>query len=1154
MTTRHIVFVINLLQDINILRPLAYMAARDLRVKPFFLVTSAFRKRDKTGVWQQELDEIVLNTQSEVANFDDEFDALNALNNKTGMLIAASESHLNAHKPVHDLFRIAPSRFQKVTLQHGFECVGFLQSRDQDLAHGSNITFAADIICGWCSEDRLSSIAPSQRHKLYVAGPTAVLQTPAKGKSLDRSGTGIICENMHSPRLNVAGDFKTDFLDIFSDFCNALQEEGRKVVLRPHPGGQYTLKNKVSLEKNVEINNAPIYKVDLSQYAYGISAPSSILIDMVMAGIPTAVWQDGGNVMDLGNYEGLTRISSLQDWLDFSHQAVSNPEQFIEAQQKFIARQELVTSAEVVYHRYATLLAAESAKANPIHDRTAIKERILFIANAYIPTLQLSFIKPLAALVESGVLATDLISVEQIKNMSGKNTKEKNVRSWMKRRFEEFDPTLVVFCRYNGKHAVWLRVLAEMHRCPVIYHIDDDLLHIPEDIGEEKHRFHNMPHKLATVHYLLDNATLVYSSTSRLEQKLKSLAISSPTVAGEIYCAGEVITKATLRPVRKIGYMASADHVHNLTHIIGALVRYMRKHTNVDFEFFGSITPPAEFMEFGDRIKMAQKIDNYQEFLQRFSEYEWDIGICPLAPIHFNLMKANTKWVEYTSIGAAVVASKGTVYDECCADGCGMLAQSEDEWFEALDKLTEDPQLRYTQVELAQKKLSNSYSIEYLRNQVLDVFSQAHNIYIKSRIFGNHQPDTLQRISAKEDHGIKPQSIHDHPEHFYRRYAGYLDTDSQSTRNSNHLEAQPERILYIANALIPTLQLSFIKPLAPLVETGRIITDLITEEQIILKFGKKPEMEKIEEWIEHRFAEFKPSLVIFCRYSGTAYSFMLNLAMKHRAPVIYHIDDDLLNIPEDIGIKKSKYHNQPERLQSVRYLLNNANLVYCSTSRMKARLQELSINAPVVHGEIYCSGHVIKSAENRPVRKIGYMGIGHENNLASILPALVRILETHQSIEFEFFGTIPVPEEFKKFGERIILSPKIDNYQEFLIKFSEFNWDIGICPLTSINFNLLKANTKWVEYTSVGAAVVASADTVYNECCKNGCGTLCATEEEWYTALERLVTDPDARFNQVRLAQMKLVQEYSTERLREQVLDIFLQAHSSFINSPPRSH
>jgi glycosyltransferase involved in cell wall biosynthesis len=180
--------------------------------------------------------------------------------------------------------------------------------------------------------------------------------------------------------------------------------------------------------------------------------------------------------------------------------------------------------------------------------------------------------------------------------------------------------------------------------------------------------------------------------------------------------------------------MASADHAHNLEHIMGALVRFLRTHTDIEFEFFGSIPMPPEFQEFGSRIRQAPKIDNYEEFLQRFAEYEWDIGICPLTPIHFNMMKANTKWVEYTSVGAAVVASKGTVYDECCADGCGILADTEDEWFDALDSLARDPQARFEQVRRAQEKLARSYSTDHLREQVLDIFSQAHNLQIRSRL------------------------------------------------------------------------------------------------------------------------------------------------------------------------------------------------------------------------------------------------------------------------------------------------------------------------------------------------------------------------------------------------------------------------------------
>jgi glycosyltransferase involved in cell wall biosynthesis len=81
--------------------------------------------------------------------------------------------------------------------------------------------------------------------------------------------------------------------------------------------------------------------------------------------------------------------------------------------------------------------------------------------------------------------------------------------------------------------------------------------------------------------------------------------------------------------------------------------------------------------------------------------------------------------VEYTSVGTAVIASRGTVYDECCADDCGILASTTDEWLTAMEYLVQNPQARFEQVTSAQKKLVEEYSIQSLRTQVLDMFNLA---------------------------------------------------------------------------------------------------------------------------------------------------------------------------------------------------------------------------------------------------------------------------------------------------------------------------------------------------------------------------------------------------------------------------------------------
>ena len=1095
-----IILIINLLQDVNIQRSLALLSARDLGKNTIFLVMPLFKKRDALGIWKKELEEISKQSGADIYYCRDEIDIFQQLAGHKGILIAASESNLNAHKPVHDVFRIAPASFLKVTLQHGFECVGFLQSRDQNLAHGHSITFGADVICGWSEEDKLTSVVSSQQSKLYVTGPSTRIfpqQLVENKKNSSGASLGLVCENMHSPRLNIAGDFKTDFLSLFNSFCSALESKKKKIVLRPHPGGQYTLKNKVQLPKNVVIENVPIYKVDLSKYAYGISAPSSILIDMILAKIPVAVWQDEDSIMDLGNYKGLERIGDLDEWVAFGEKALANPQYFLKKQEFFLRSQKILINSRNIYKNYLNLIKGSINHLSLKKKRTIVNvERIQFVTNGFTPTFQLSFVKPLKSLVATGEVKTDLITEIEMNRKFKLDVDSIHARNWLHQRFRSFQPTVVIFCRYAGYHTEWMLDFFSKKNIPTIYHLDDDLLNIPPDIGLKKHQFHNQPQRLSSIRYFLNSADLVYCSTERLKKHLMK-SNKGTFFSGNIYCSGEIIVNAYHVPVKKIGYMG-IGHEDDLLSVVPALVKFMKKYKHIELEFFGTIPKLDEFSEFSNRVKRMPKIENYADFLQEFAKYKWDIGICPLTSTPFNMLKANTKWVEYTSIGAAVIASKATVYDDCCANGCGLLVHTEDEWFNALETLTKHPKQRYEQVIRAQKKLTTKYSLDSLKMQVLNVI----------------------------DHAKKS---HKRPLNQYKK----INTVVKNIR-----------VLYVANGLVPTLQLSFLKPLAPLVRSSQVVESFITEDQLKKKTWKKQGFDSVYSWMQQQIISFDPTIVVFCRYSGPYSAWIMNCVEKNKkTPFIYHIDDDLLNIPKDIGYAKYKFHNEPERIESISYLLNNVSLIYCSTKKLKEHLSSLNVIPPIIAGKIYCSGLVISPAKERPVVKVGYMASAdHLHNLMIILNALIAFLRRNTNVELEFFGSIPIPKEFNEFGNRIKTAPKVDDYEEFLQKFSERQWDIGICPLTPIHFNLMKANTKWVEYTAVGTAVVASKGTVYDDCCANGCGILAKTEDEWLTALETLTHDPKKRFQQVENAQKKLVESYSVERLREQVLDVFQQA------------
>ncbi len=327
-SARSAVFLIDLVQDINVLRPLVHMATRDFGFDTLLLVSAKFSARDLDGIWRNELDQMAAATGARIEHFESDWQASARLESEE-LLFSASESSLPNHATTHGVFRHASGRYIRVTVQHGFECVGFRQSNDHDSAHGTVATFAADILCAWSPIERLTSLSPSQRAKVAVTGPTSVLQLPAGPFERPTDAPGLVCENLHSVRLNGASHVKGEFVAAFNAFAELMAKRSRNIALRPHPGGQYALKHKLALPKNVRVRNDPGYRLDLRQFCYGISPPSSVLFDMLLAEIPTAVWRDSRRSVDASAYDGLPMVSGPDEWADFVTAAERDAEPFL---------------------------------------------------------------------------------------------------------------------------------------------------------------------------------------------------------------------------------------------------------------------------------------------------------------------------------------------------------------------------------------------------------------------------------------------------------------------------------------------------------------------------------------------------------------------------------------------------------------------------------------------------------------------------------------------------------------------------------------------------------------------------------------------------------------------------------------------------------
>lgn len=689
-------------------------------------------------------------------------------------------------------------------------------------------------------------------------------------------------------------------------------------------------------------------------------------------------------------------------------------------------------------------------------------------------------------------------------------------------------PATVVLTRYGRPDGVRILRYCQSRGIPVVYHIDDDLLDLPASLGQEVLQRHMAPEIVEARRAMLAGCDVIYASTARLAHVLQERFPGQKIFHG-IY-APYVESRAQPPGADRaltIGYMGSRGHREDLALAVPAIERLLQERPELRFETFGTIEMPPELAAFGDRVRHHPGHTEYGDFLRHLARLDWHVGLAPLVDEPFNRCKAPTKFVEYTGAAIPTVASP-TVYADAIPAGAGTIVRSD--WYTTLREVLDDPKGRADSLAAARAHCGSAYALDALARQVLHVTTRMTPSYVARKLL------TLARRAGG---WVRRQ-----PGRALARAYGPVQRGGKPGHRAL-------RILYVANSFLPTLQLCFVRPLQPLAEAGEIAWEVLADNQLhragtLLSGGRG-------RWTRRRIEAFRPDVVVFCRYSGPQARQLVEWARAHGVATLLHLDDDLLNVPPEIGAAKHAFHNRPERLAAVRYLLERVDLVYCSTRVLLERMQGHGLDARRgLAARIHCPGEVLRAPPQEGPLTIGYMGIDHAHDFEVALPALVRVLERNPQVRFALFGSIPKPAVLEAFGDRVTVVPLVKSYDEFLHRFASLGWAIGICPLADTSFNRTKANNKWVEYTAVGAAVVATRGMLYDECCADGCGMLAAGEADWEQALQQLIDDPSARLAMVAAAQRRLREEYSAERLRGQLLEVFrlAQARAQSLQAP----
>lgn len=349
-------------------------------------------------------------------------------------------------------------------------------------------------------------------------------------------------------------------------------------------------------------------------------------------------------------------------------------------------------------------------------------------------------------------------------------------------------------------------------------------------------------------------------------------------------------------------------------------------------------------------------------------------------------------------------------------------------------------------------------------------------------------------------------------------------------------------ILAIADAAGATLQINLLRPLAKAVTAGGLRLQVFTEEDERLALGSGFTERSL---VEALWRQSLPQLVFVSRYGGGLAEEILAQTQRSGTPLVYHLDDNLFEVPPEAGTAKARKYGDPQRQSSMRALLRQASVAYISTGRLAEQLREGDLlSGPTMVGEIASASDPLQAPRAGRTRTghFGYMASSsHAPDLALALPGIVNALRAREDLRFTVFGSLRPPPELETFGRRVNHVGAVPDYDRFLATLAEMDWDWGLSPLRPGRFNEAKTDTKWVEYAAAGIPCLVSRHPVYESCLEDGAAVAVA-DEEWGEILPRVLADEALAARTAAAARDRLVRRHGLDRMAEQLAVLFRRA------------
>jgi len=166
----------------------------------------------------------------------------------------------------------------------------------------------------------------------------------------------------------------------------------------------------------------------------------------------------------------------------------------------------------------------------------------------------------------------------------------------------------------------------------------------------------------------------------------------------------------------RIGYFSGTiSHNKDFATITKSLVRILEKYPNSELFLVGPLDIESELNKMKNQIKQLPWVTLEKHFINIASV---DINIVPLEIGNpFCESKSELKFIEAGAVKIPTVAAATRPYQEAIIEGVdGFIADGEEQWFQKLEKLILDENLRKSMGEKAREKVLEKYAIQNANN------------------------------------------------------------------------------------------------------------------------------------------------------------------------------------------------------------------------------------------------------------------------------------------------------------------------------------------------------------------------------------------------------------------------------------------------------